>query len=153
MFQAMRIDRKCHVVQYAVMTDANIFEHVLKYLRTGVLPIFYDSTAGHNFPLYQALLEESKYFGIDRLEKWLWLCERKYLEAVKIEYMVKETQDRNSCTKHTTSWPNDHTSMLEDRFIEITAGSNTETTILPMTVQLPLFHLHITVLKRVCSIE
>ncbi|KAG9250636.1 uncharacterized protein F5Z01DRAFT_609729, partial [Emericellopsis atlantica] len=72
---------------YFIETDANIFEHVLRYLRTGVLPVFYDSTAGHNFPLYQALLEESKYFAIDRLEKWL--RERKYLEAVKIEYMVK----------------------------------------------------------------
>ena len=72
---------------YFIESDANIFEYILRYLRTGVLPVFYDRMAGHNFPLYQALLEESKYFAIGRLERWL--CERKYPEAVKIEYMVK----------------------------------------------------------------
>ncbi|CAG9950344.1 unnamed protein product [Clonostachys rosea f. rosea IK726] len=123
---------------YFIETDANIFEHILRYLRTGVLPVFYDRLAGHDFPLYQALLEESKYFAIDRLEKWLY--ERKYLEAVKIEYMAKETQDRSSYEKHNTSWPNGHTSKLEDRFIEITTRSNTETTILPVTVQRNKFY-------------
>ncbi|KAF2475938.1 uncharacterized protein BDR25DRAFT_161301, partial [Lindgomyces ingoldianus] len=72
---------------YFIETDANLFEHILRYLRTGVLPVFYDRLAGHDFPLYQALLGESKYFAIGRLEKWL--CERKYLEAVKIQYIAK----------------------------------------------------------------
>jgi hypothetical protein len=74
---------------YFIEIDANIFEHILWYLRTGVLPVFYDRLVGHDFPLYQALLEESKYFAIDRLQKWL--CERKYLDAVKIHYMATET--------------------------------------------------------------
>ncbi|PVH91437.1 hypothetical protein DM02DRAFT_472026, partial [Periconia macrospinosa] len=69
---------------YFIETDAHIFEHVLRYLRTGVLPIFYDNSAGHNFPLYQALLNEAMYFAIKRLQRWL--RERKYLDAVKIHY-------------------------------------------------------------------
>jgi hypothetical protein len=54
---------------YFIEADAHIFEHTLRYLRTGVLPVFYDKEAGHDFPLYQALLEESMYFAIDRLQK------------------------------------------------------------------------------------
>jgi hypothetical protein len=56
---------------YFIKTDAHVFEHILRYLRTGVLPIFYDKVAGHDFPLYEALLDESTYFAIDRPEKWV----------------------------------------------------------------------------------
>jgi hypothetical protein len=41
---------------YFIETDANLFEHILRYLRIGVLPVFYDRLAGHDFALYQALL-------------------------------------------------------------------------------------------------
>ncbi|KAH8585994.1 hypothetical protein B0O99DRAFT_459627, partial [Bisporella sp. PMI_857] len=69
---------------YFIETDAQIFKHILRYLRTGVLPVFYDRANGHDFALYQALLGEAKYFIIERLEKWL--CERKYLQVVEIHY-------------------------------------------------------------------
>jgi hypothetical protein len=123
---------------YFIETDANVFEHILRYLRTGVLPVFYDKTTGHNFSLYQALLEESKYFAIDRLQKWL--CERKYLDAVKITYIATETQDRGSYEKHTTCGPDGRTFMVEDRFIEIPTSSNMETTIVPVTQQQNSFY-------------
>jgi hypothetical protein len=64
-----------------------------------------------------------------------WLCEQKYLEAVKLQYIAKETQKRGSYRKHITCWPNGHTTILEDRLVESTTGSNMETTILPTTVQ------------------
>jgi hypothetical protein len=48
---------------------------------------------GHNHVLYSALLEEARFFGIDRLEKWL--SEKKYLEAVKIVHSVVETDNLN----------------------------------------------------------
>lgn len=41
---------------YFVESDDHIFEHILRYLRTGILPVFYDKTTGHDFQLYQALL-------------------------------------------------------------------------------------------------
>jgi hypothetical protein len=56
---------------YFIETDAAIFEHILRYLRTGILPLFYDREKGHDFALYQAVLEEAKYFVINRLEKWI----------------------------------------------------------------------------------
>lgn len=116
---------------YFIESDANIFEHILRYLRTGVLPVFYDRLLGHDFPLYQSLLEESQYFAIDRLKKWL--CERKYLDAVKIHYTATETQDRGSYKKHTRTWPDGRTSMLEDHFVEIESSSNMEITMAPIT--------------------
>jgi hypothetical protein len=57
--------------------------------------------AGHDFPLYQALLEEPMYFAIDRLQEWL--CERRYLEAVRIRHVATETQDRTAYRKQTIS--------------------------------------------------
>ena len=123
---------------YFIETDADIFEHVLRYLRTGVLPVFYDRVKGHDFPLYQALLDEAMYFAIDRLQRWL--CERKYLDAVKIQYLVTETQNRENYRRHTTSGPDSRTFMVEDRFIEITTSSNTETTIVPLTQQRNSFY-------------
>jgi len=69
---------------YFIDADPELFEHILRYLRRSVLPIFYDRVKGHNYSLYVALLEEAKYFQIPRLEDWL---KRKgYLEAIKIKY-------------------------------------------------------------------
>ncbi|KAL9108066.1 MAG: hypothetical protein Q9187_008345 [Circinaria calcarea] len=123
---------------YFIDTDAHIFEHILRYLRTGVLPVFYDKVTGHDFPLYQALLDESMYFAIDRLQKWL--RERKYLDAVKVHYIATETQDRGSYRKHTTNDTDGRTFMVEDRFIEITTSSNMEITIVPITQQRNSFY-------------
>ena len=48
---------------------------------------------GHNYALYNMLLEEARFFGIDRLEKWL--NEKNYLEVVKVVYSVVETDNLN----------------------------------------------------------
>ena len=123
---------------YFIETDAHTFEHILRYLRTGVLPVFYDKVAGHDFPLYQALLEESMYFAIGRLQKWL--RERKYLDAVNVHYLATETQDRGSYRKHTTSDADGRTFMVEDRCVEITTSGNMEMTIVPITKQKNSFY-------------
>jgi hypothetical protein len=123
---------------YFIETEARLFEHILRYLCTGVLPLFYDRVAGHDLPLYHALLEQSKYFGIDRLQRWL--CEQKYLDAIKIEYIATETQDRESYRKHTTNDTNGHQFMVEDRFVDLIAKSNSKITIVPIKVQKNAFY-------------
>jgi hypothetical protein len=123
---------------YFIETDAHIFEHILRYLRTGVLPVFYDKTAGHNVPLYQAMLDESMYFAIDRLQKWI--RERKYLDAVKIHFIATEAQGRTPHREQTTCWSGGRTIMVESRFIEITTSSNMEITIVPVTQQRTSFY-------------
>ncbi|KAL2068580.1 hypothetical protein VTL71DRAFT_14917 [Oculimacula yallundae] len=123
---------------YFIETDAHIFEHILRYLRTAVLPVFYDKGKGHDFALYQSLLEEAKYFGIDRLEKWL--CGRKYLEVVEIHYSATETQDRDSYQKQITSDPEGRKFMVENHFVEITTSGNMETTMVPMVQRQNFFY-------------
>jgi BTB/POZ domain-containing protein KCTD9 len=76
---------------YFIDADGGLFEHILRYLRRGVFPLFYDKTTGHNFHLYLALLEEVRYFGISLLQEWLE--EKKYLGAVKIKYSVTEVDE------------------------------------------------------------
>jgi hypothetical protein len=76
---------------YFVDADGDLFEHILRFLRRGVCPLFFDNAKGHDYTSYIALLEEAKYFGIPRLVAWLQ--EREYLHAVEIHQTVyKETK-------------------------------------------------------------
>ncbi|RFU33670.1 hypothetical protein B7463_g2676, partial [Scytalidium lignicola] len=75
---------------YFIDADPELFEHILRYLRRRVLPVFYDNIKGHDHTLYLALLEEAKYFQIPRLEKWL--RDKEYLKAIKIKYTAAELE-------------------------------------------------------------
>jgi BTB/POZ domain-containing protein KCTD9 len=79
---------------YFIDADPKLFEHILRYLRRRVFPIFYDKSTGHDYAMYLALLEEAKYFQIPRLEKWLG--DQTYLRAVKVRYSARELGDINS---------------------------------------------------------
>ena len=69
---------------YFIDADPDLFAHILRYLRRGVLPVIWTKENGHNYPMYTALHEEAKYFQINRLEEWF---EKKlYLQAVVIRY-------------------------------------------------------------------
>ncbi|TGO62778.1 hypothetical protein BCON_0017g00190 [Botryotinia convoluta] len=76
---------------YFIDADPDLFEHILRYLRRSVLPIFYDIKKGHDHALYLALLGEARYFQITRLENWL--KNKRYLYAVKICSSVEELDD------------------------------------------------------------
>ncbi|KAF5873562.1 uncharacterized protein Bfra_005025 [Botrytis fragariae] len=76
---------------YFIDADPDLFEHILRYLRRSVLPIFYDIKKGHDHALYLALLGEARYFQIARLENWL--KNKRYLSAVKIYSSVEELDD------------------------------------------------------------
>ncbi|KAF2136044.1 uncharacterized protein K452DRAFT_345156 [Aplosporella prunicola CBS 121167] len=75
---------------YFIDADPNLFEHILRYLRRGIAPVFYDSEKGHDYALYSALLEEARYFQIDRLEDWLE--SKRYLSAVTARYSATELE-------------------------------------------------------------
>jgi len=75
---------------YFIDADADLFKHILRYLRRGVLPIFYDNLKGHDHGMYLALLEEAKYFQIPRLEKWI--RDKEYFQAVKITRTALERE-------------------------------------------------------------
>ncbi|KAI9653256.1 MAG: hypothetical protein M1829_001328 [Trizodia sp. TS-e1964] len=75
---------------YFLDADPILFEHILRYLRRGLLPVFYDNAKGHDHALYLALLEEARIFQIDRLQ--LWLETKGYLKAIGIGRAVEEVQ-------------------------------------------------------------
>lgn len=65
-------------------TDGELFSHILKYLRTGVYPLFYDPKTGHNHFKYMELLQEARLFKFLTLEDWLE--RKKYLHAIKVHH-------------------------------------------------------------------
>lgn len=75
---------------YFIDADAKLFDHILRYLRRGILPIFYDKMKGHDYALYLALLEEAKYFQITQLKQWLE--KKRYLHAIMTTYSATEIE-------------------------------------------------------------
>jgi hypothetical protein len=73
---------------YFIDADPALFAHILRYLRRGVLPIFYDKVKGHDHALYLALLEEARYFQIQRLQKWLE--EKRFLRAMMVSTTTRD---------------------------------------------------------------
>ena len=75
---------------YFIDADGDLFVHILRYLRRGIFPLFYDNSKGFDHALYLALLVEARYFQLPRLESWI--KEQKYLQAVKLEFSAETFQ-------------------------------------------------------------
>jgi hypothetical protein len=76
---------------------------VLKYLRTGVLPIFYDRVRGHDHSKYLSVHAQARYFQIARLEEWV--AKKQYVDAVKIYTYAREiiAESLYLATEHSSS--------------------------------------------------
>ncbi|KAG6090341.1 hypothetical protein E4U15_006663 [Claviceps sp. LM218 group G6] len=75
--------------------DPALFEHILRYLRHPIFPLFYNQAHGHDIGLYAALLNQANYFQISRLQKWL--AAKRYLEAIQVKHtmdVVENWSDR-----------------------------------------------------------
>ncbi len=88
---------------YFIDADPDLFEHVLRYLRRGVFPVFFDATNGHNYHLYFSLLEEARYFQIPRLADWLE--KKRYLEAVNVTTTAEQYEDNQSGWRYLVAPP------------------------------------------------
>ncbi|KAJ8133434.1 hypothetical protein O1611_g180 [Lasiodiplodia mahajangana] len=72
---------------YFIDSDPELFVDILRYLRSGNYPLFFDPAAGtYDYARYSALLGEAQYFGITQLENWI--RNQRYLEAVKTRYSL-----------------------------------------------------------------
>ena len=71
-----------------VDADPELFEHILRYLRHGVYPLFWDRQKGFDLGLYVALQREAEFYGIAQLEHWI--KHQTYTKAVRVEYQTKE---------------------------------------------------------------
>ena len=79
---------------YFINADPVLFEHVLRYLRRGVFPLFFDAAKGHDYYRYLALLEEARYFQIPHLQDWLE--KKRYVEAVQVVNAAEQREDNPS---------------------------------------------------------
>ncbi|OOF94197.1 hypothetical protein ASPCADRAFT_36969, partial [Aspergillus carbonarius ITEM 5010] len=85
---------------YFIDADPILFEHILRYLRRGIYPLFYSPDKGHDYALYAALLEEARYFGICRLQTWLE--EKRYRNAVEVRTWTETIDDGD--TRPVNEW-------------------------------------------------
>ncbi|KAL1647169.1 hypothetical protein SLS58_002940 [Diplodia intermedia] len=76
---------------YFVDGDPDLFVHILRFLRSGTFPLFYDKHRGHDYSLYAALLAQAQYFQIPPLVDWL--RERKYLGRVMTDRKASLVDD------------------------------------------------------------
>ncbi|KAI9682049.1 MAG: hypothetical protein M1817_000103 [Caeruleum heppii] len=79
---------------YFVDGDPDLFAHVLRYLRRGVLPVMYDRANGFDHAFYTALEQEASYFGIDSLKTWI--ANKDYLRAVEIQYSARAVEENEA---------------------------------------------------------
>ena len=92
-FQALLSSKRENMpaeLRFFIDLDGEVFAHVLRYLRSGVFPVFYDKSKGHDYSLYAMLLGQARFLQIPRLERWL--TEKTYLQAITITSSVTETE-------------------------------------------------------------
>lgn len=66
--------------------DPKAFEHLLRYMRTGVMPLFWSQAGGFDLGLYNSVLASADYFGVEKLVSWI--KEKKFFNAVNFEYTL-----------------------------------------------------------------
>lgn len=67
---------------YFIDGDPVLFQTILQYLRSGILPLFFEPvTQTHDLAKYAAILGEARYYGINKLEAWI--LDKHYLQVVQ----------------------------------------------------------------------
>ena len=72
---------------YFLDLDGNVFEHILRYLRSladdwPIYPIFYDQAKGHDYDLYQHVMAQAHFLALIDLANWIE--EKKYIDAIVV---------------------------------------------------------------------
>ena len=71
---------------YSLELDPDIFTLILSYLRSGVMPLYWNELEGFDYRTYAQLEKMAEFLGVERLRAWI--AEKKYLRAVKYTYKV-----------------------------------------------------------------
>lgn len=74
-----------------VDADPTVFPHILAYLRTGRMPLFFDSVRGHDDTKYYNLEHEAVYFQLHDLV--IYLVNREYRDRASIQFSVQHVLD------------------------------------------------------------
>lgn len=99
LFSSKREDMPAEL-RFFIDLDGDVFVHVLRYLRSGVFPVFYDKSKGHDYSLYAMLLGQARYLQIPQLEQWL--TEKTYLQAITLTSSVTKAELKGSIVEKTS---------------------------------------------------
>ncbi|KAL0938703.1 uncharacterized protein CTRU02_205313 [Colletotrichum truncatum] len=69
--------------------DPDLFGHILRYLRTGSYPFFWDACNGFDYAMYAMVLQQARYYLLPKLEAWI--INKKYLNVVQTEVLHQKT--------------------------------------------------------------
>lgn len=73
---------------YFIGSDPTLLEVILRYLRTGTPPLFFDpATQTYDLAKYAALLSEARYFQIPSLVTWV--VEQKYFQVIQVNTKIR----------------------------------------------------------------
>ncbi|KAF6841474.1 hypothetical protein CPLU01_00605 [Colletotrichum plurivorum] len=61
--------------------DPDLFAHILRYLRTGSYPLFWNARTGFDYPLYAMVMQQAQYYLLPQLEAWI--ADGKYVDVVE----------------------------------------------------------------------
>ncbi|OAA67584.1 BTB/POZ fold domain containing protein [Cordyceps fumosorosea ARSEF 2679] len=76
-----------HDGEYFLDADPEMFDQVMRFLRTRRFPLFYDQASGYDTAKYLELLVAAQFYQIPTLE--MWLTEKRYLGAMNIKSEYK----------------------------------------------------------------
>ncbi|WYZ35015.1 hypothetical protein EsH8_I_001291 [Colletotrichum jinshuiense] len=74
--------------------DGDLFAHILRHLRTGLYPLFWDSRNGFDYHMYAMILQQARHYMLPKLEEWIE--KQKYYEAVDIQVVHRKVVVANN---------------------------------------------------------
>ncbi|KAK7936032.1 hypothetical protein PG985_001527 [Apiospora marii] len=82
-----------------VDADGTVFREILRYLRTGHYPFYFDFTAqSFDYAKYQTLLGEVRFFGIPRLIHWIQT--QQFRGALEVKRETKSLDDEDAMRRY-----------------------------------------------------
>ncbi|KAI3555762.1 hypothetical protein CABS01_02921 [Colletotrichum abscissum] len=63
--------------------DGDLFAHILRFLRTGMYPLFWDARNGFDYAMYAMIQQQARYYMLYDLEAWI--AQQKYQDVVETQ--------------------------------------------------------------------
>ncbi|KXH44756.1 hypothetical protein CNYM01_02221 [Colletotrichum nymphaeae SA-01] len=63
--------------------DGDLFAHILRFLRTGMYPLFWDARNGFDYAMYAMIQQQARYYMLYDLEAWI--AQQKYHDVVETQ--------------------------------------------------------------------
>lgn len=95
------------IVTMPIDFEPEHFEHVLRYIRSGLYPIFYNDVSGHDVPRYLIVKTCAQQYGVKKLVDWI--TNKKYEAVVEKQYTTRWIQQKQHMIAPLKIVPSDET--------------------------------------------